>query len=49
MMIFSLVCFSAVGPPRNRRSRSLGSFFMRYTVIAVAGAPNTARKAHACQ
>ena len=35
-MIFWLVCFSAVGPACTRRSRSFGSFVMRYRLIADA-------------
>ena len=37
-MIFWLVSFSAVGPACTRRSRSFGSFFIRYRVIASADA-----------
>ena len=47
--ILLLESFSATGPADTRRSRSFGSFFIRYRVIASADAPNTARKTQACQ
>jgi hypothetical protein len=49
MITFCAGCFSAVGPPLIRRSRSAGSFLMRSSVVRADTPAKIVRYTQACQ